>query len=83
MIASMNGHHRIVQLLILKGAELHPLDSNLYHIHLASINGYHRVIEILLEQGVEINIKDAVCLLFIKINSFFWKYPIDPGSREW
>ena len=60
MCASMKGHHEIVKLLLLSGADVN--DKNKYNgyssLMYASKNGHHEIVKILLLNGADVNDKN-------------------------
>ena len=60
MLAAGNGHERVVELLIQRGAEVNLQNSEgATALMGAAYYGYARVVDMLLQRGVEINLQDS------------------------
>ncbi|QDW08246.1 ankyrin repeat domain-containing protein [Wolbachia pipientis] len=58
MVAALNGHANIVEVLLEKGAHVNEKDwRDMTPLHLAALNGHANILEVLLEKGAHVNEK--------------------------
>ena len=65
LVLAANGHERVVELLLQRGAEINLQESKgRTALIFAAGSGHERVVILLLQRGAEVNLQSSACLLY-------------------